>query len=68
MHPFAHARPSNPLDVIDTCKRFKTIQTTSIKRRIKEEAISDYEDDSSGTSGVEIKGDSDYELPTDVNE
>ena len=74
MHPFARAphrsrmQARNPFDVIETCKRFKTIQTTSIKRRIKQEDTSNYEDDPSGSSGAEIKGDSDYELPTDINE
>ena len=68
MHPFVPPKPSNPLDVIQTCKRFKTIQSKSIKRRIKQEPTTDYEDDPSGSSGAEIKGDSDYELPTDVNE
>ena len=68
MHPFVRSKPRNPIDVIETCKRFKTIQTKSIKRRIKQEVTTDYEDDPSGSSGAEIKGDSDYELPTDVNE
>ena len=74
MQPFAlsphqnplHAR--NPLDAIEYCKRFKTIHSTTIKRRIKVEDASNDEDGPSGPSGAEVKGDSDYELPTDINE
>lgn len=74
MHPFARIpqnnlmQAKNPLDVIETCKRFKTIQTSSNLQRVRKEATSNSEDDPSGSSGAEVKGDSDYELPTDATE
>ena len=67
MHPFAPTPHRNLLDEIKTCKRFKTIQSTFSKRSIKQEPTSNSEDDPSGSSGAEIKGDSNYELPTDDN-
>ena len=70
MHPFARVPlrtnmlSRNPLDVIETCKKFKTIQTTSTMRRIKQEDSSNSKDDPSESSGAEVKGDSDYILST----
>jgi predicted NBD/HSP70 family sugar kinase len=61
-------KPRNPLDVIDTCKRYKCFETTSNQPAIKQEDTSNHEDDPSGSSGAEVKGDSDDELPTDKNE
>ena len=45
-----------------------TIKTSRLKASIKQEVTSDREDDPMGTSGAEVEGDSDWELPTDVNE
>jgi Protein of unknown function (DUF 659)/hAT family C-terminal dimerisation region len=73
MHPFAstplrnHMQSRNPLDVIGTSKRFKIIQTITNKRRIKEEDTFNSGDDPSGSSGAEVKGDSDYKVPTHIN-
>ena len=57
-----------PLDALGNWKRFKTIPSTSTKARIKDADAFKSEEDLSGTSGAEVKGDSDYELPTDINE
>ena len=66
MRPFAPSPPRNPLDAVQTWKKFKSIRSPSNKQKIKQEFISDFEDDPEGSSGAEVKGDSDYELPTDV--
>ena len=68
MRPFAPSPPRNPLDAVQTWKKFKSIQSPSNKQKIKQEFASDSEDDPEGSSGVEVKGDSDYELLTDVTE
>ena len=68
MLPFLPSKPRNPLDAEETAAKFRIIQSRNIKRRIKKEVTSDCEDDPTGSSGAEIQGDSDYELPTDVNE
>ena len=37
-------------------------------KKIKQEFTSDFEDDPEGSSGAEVKGNSDYKLPTDIAE
>ena len=68
MHPFTPSPPRNPLDVVQTWKKFKSIRSPSNKQKIKQEFASDSEDDPEGSSGAEVKGENDYELPTDVAE
>lgn len=68
MLPFLHDKPKNPLDAIENAGKFKIIHLGSHKRRIKQEVSSDFEDDPTGSSGAEVKGDSDYTIPTDVDE
>ena len=68
MRPFAPLPPRNPLDAVQTWKKFKSIRSPSNKQKIKQEFTSDSEDDPEGSSGAEVKGDSDYELPTDIAE
>ena len=68
MRPFAPSPPRNPLDAVQTWKKFKSIRSPSNKQKIKQEFTSNFEDDPEGSSGAEVKGDSDYELPTDVAE
>ena len=68
MRPFAPSPPRNPLDAVQTWKKFKSIRSPSNKQKIKQEFTSDFEDDPLGSSGAEVKGDSDYELPTNVAE
>ena len=63
---FALLPPWNPLDAVQTWKKFKSIPSPSNKQKIKQEFTSDFEDDPSGSSGADVKGDSDYELPMDV--
>ena len=74
MQPFSRS-PRNKglpaktsLDVFGACKRFKTIPSTSTKAKFKDADAFKSEEDPSGTSGAEVKGDSDYELPTDIND
>ena len=68
MRPFAPLLLWNPLDVVQTWKKFKSIRSPSNKQKIKQEFTSNFEDDPSGSSGAEVKEDSNYELPTDVAE
>ena len=68
MRPFAPLPPRNPLDAVQTWKKFKSIRSPSNKQKIKQEFTSDSEYDPEGSSGAEVKGDSDYELPIDVAE
>ena len=68
MRPFALSPPWNPLDAVQSWKKFKSIRSPSNKQKIKQEFTSDSEDDPEGSSGAEVKGDSDYELPTDIAE
>ena len=68
MRPFAPSPPRNPLDAVQTWKKFKSIRSPSNKQKIKQEFTSDSEDDPEGSSGAEVKGDSDYKLPTDIAE
>ena len=68
MRPFIPSLSRNPLDGVQTWKKFKSIRSPSNKQKIKQEFTSDFEDDPEGSSGAEVKGDNDYELPTDVAE
>ena len=68
IHPFAPSPSRNPLDAVQTWKKFKSIRLPSNKQKIKQEFTSDFEDDPEGSSGAEVKGDSDYKLPTNVAE
>jgi len=68
MLPFARGPAKTPLDAVEMAKKFITIPRKVSKRKIKEESSTDGEDDLSGSSGAEVKNDSDYELPTDINE
>ena len=68
MRPFAPSPPRNPFDGVQTWKIFKSIRSPSNKQKIKQEFTSDIEDDPKGSSGAEVKGDSDYKPPTDVAE
>ena len=68
MRPFAPSPPWNPFDVVQTWKKFKSIRSPSNKQKTKQEFTSDSEDDPEGSSGADVKEDSDYELPTDVAE
>ena len=68
MRPFAPSPPRNPLDAVQSWKKFKSIRSPSNKQKIKQEFTSDSENDPEGSSGAEVKGDSDYELPTDIAE
>ena len=68
MRQFVPSPPWNPLDAVQTWKKFKSIRSPSNKQKIKQEFTSNSEDDPEGSSGAEVKGDSDYELHTDVAE
>ena len=66
MHPFTPSPPWNPLDAVQTWKKFKSIRSPSNKQKIKLDFTSNFEDDSEGSSGAKVKEDNDYELPTDI--
>ena len=66
--PCIHLPPRNPFDGVQTWKKFKSIRLPLNKQKIKQEFTSDFEDDPEGSSGAEVKGDNDYELPMDVSE
>ena len=74
MQPFSLSPPEKgmptktPLDDIDNSKRFKTISSMSTRARFKDKDASISEDEPSATSGAEVKGDSDYKLPTGISD
>ena len=60
--PFNPGKPKTPLDVLNEPKKFMSLPKKKSMWRVKKEHETDDEDDPSGPSGAEVKGDSDYEL------